>query len=460
LTSGSRGRALRGAALALVGLLPAPARALDVKLWPLFRYAHDKRTDEVRWTALGPLIEFSRTAEFRDLRVRPLLWLHQRRGPVADDRAEILYPLAGSRWQERYQSFRFLLFTYRTAPEPSPGTTPTAIPPPSEWPSRFTLFPFIFYRHSPERGTFFGVLPFYLDLPDFLGYTEVKAVMFPAYLRLTEPRVERRFYGFPFVSTVGGADGRGLRVWPFYGTKEIVGQERTSYVLWPFHVRSERLVPGYGWEQQRVDFPFFAALDGPTRHSRAYGIVAYTHTVDERLGYEAIGSPWPVVFRDRALGDLEYRTWRFAPFYGRSERDGIASHFYGWPAWRSLTQDTDDFHYERQDALLLVWRRQAQRSLTSGHEERLLTLFPVLRREEKDDRHFGQSPALADSLMPKNRGVRAMWAPLYGIVRWDTAADGERDWNVLWGLVARERGHYVGPWHFDLGRSAEVGDGG
>lgn len=408
---------------------------LDVKLWPLFRYAHDEQTDDLRWTALGPLIEFTRTAESRDLRIRPLLWLHQRRGAQRDDRSEILYPLAGTRWTDDSESFRFLLFSYKSRPEAE----------------RIELFPFVFYRHSAEQGTQLGVLPFYLDLPDFLGYARVKAVMFPAYLRLTEPRLERRFYGFPFVSTIGGADGRGVRVWPFYGTKEVVGSERTSYILWPFHIRSERLVPGYGWETRRVDLPIVSAIDGAGRRSRAYGGVAYTHTVDERRGYEAIGSPWPLVFRSHLLGETAFQTWRVAPFYGRSDRDHVSSRFYAWPAWRTRTQDVEDFHYERRDAMLILWRRQEQSNETTGHRERLLTLFPALRSEEIDGRRFGQVPALADSLMPKNRGVQAMWAPLYGLYRWDTEPDGARSWNIGWGLLAREHGRLVGPWRLTRG---------
>jgi hypothetical protein len=437
------------AALGLVLLLPVPAGALDIKLWPLFRYASDGPGDAMRWTALGPLVEFTRTADSRDLRIRPVLWLHQRRGPEHDDRAEILFPLAATRWQEDYQSFRFLLFFYRSTPETK--TAREAGPAlPAERASRFSLFPFVFYRHSPETGTQVSVLPFYLDLPDVLGYEHVKIVMFPAYVRLTEPRVDTRYAPFPFVSSLGGEDGRGFSVWPFYGDKEIVGRQRTAFVLWPFHIRSERLVAGYGWETRRIDLPAYAALDGAGRRSRAYGVLAYTHTVDERHGYEATGSPWPLVFRDRALGEDEYRTWRMAPFFGRSDRDGISSRFYAWPAYRTRIQDTADFHFERRDAILVLWRQQRQWSEATGHREDLTTLFPVWRSEVDDGRPFGQAPAVMDSLVPKNRGVLALWAPLYGLVRWDTESDGVTDWNVGWGLVAGERGHLLGPWHVAL----------
>src|SRR5439155_205456 len=87
----------------------------------------DEATGDVRCTVFGPLIEFRRTAETRDFFLRPLLGLHQRRGAGHDDRSDILYPLAATRWQEDYQTFRLLLFTYRTgtrtAPAPSGRAT-------------------------------------------------------------------------------------------------------------------------------------------------------------------------------------------------------------------------------------------------------------------------------------------------------------------------------------------------
>src|SRR5439155_1319079 len=257
-------------------------------------------------------------------------------------------------------------------------------------------------------------------------------------------------YAFPFVATYGGPGGRGFRVLPFYGTREIVGEERSSFVLWPFHIRSERLVPGYGWERRRLDLPFFAAIDGAGRRVRSYGPFAYTHAVDERKGTESIGAPWPLVFRQRRLGERDWQVWRVFPFYGRSDVRGISSRFYAWPAYRRKSEDVDDYHYERRRVLEFLWRRQTLVNETSGHHEMVTTMFPWLRSEQDDWRAFGQAPALFDSLLPKNRGLLALWAPLYGLVRWDTRSDGARDWSLLWGLAAREDGRVLGPWHLEL----------
>src|SRR5262249_43564172 len=186
--------------------------------------------------------------------------------------------------------------------------------------------------------------------------------------------------------------------------------------------------------------PFFAGIDGAGREVRAYGLFAYIHTMDTRHGIESTGAPWPFVVRERLLGDTEYRVWRVFPFYGRSDVGGVSSRFYLWPAYRRKTQDVEDFHYRRDDAGVVVWRRQPRANERWGPRDHPLPLPGGLRGEQNDTRRFGQTPALIDSLLPKNVGVLTLWAPLYGFFRWDTRPDGQEDWSLLWGLAAREDG--------------------
>src|SRR2546427_11320025 len=98
-------------------------------------------------------------------------------------------------------------------------------------------------------------------------------------------------------------------------------------------IRSERLVPGYGWERRRLDLPFFAAIDGAGRHVRGYGLIAYTHAVDERKGTESIGAPWPLVFRQRRLGERDWQVWRGFPLSRRSGGGGISARLLASPRY-------------------------------------------------------------------------------------------------------------------------------
>src|SRR2546428_8031157 len=171
-------------------------------------------------------------------------------------------------------------------------------------------------------------------------------VTLAACLRLPEPRLERRYYAFPCVATYGGPGGHGFRVLPFYGTREVAGEERSSYVLWPFHIRAERLVSGYGWERRRVDLPFFAAIDGAGRRVRSYGPFAYTHALDERKATESIGAPWPLVFRQRRLGEREWQVWRGFPLYRRGDLAGALSRLLAWAPLPRKTPERVTLHHQ------------------------------------------------------------------------------------------------------------------
>ena len=248
--------------LAALAIAP-PADALDVKLWPFFRYARNDDRGELRWSALGPLIEYVRTPELRDLRIRPLLWLSRRLGDAPEDRMEVLFPILSARRQANHHSLA------PPAAQPQLDGAPHrrsgadlvvhALPLPVLAPG----------RRQRDAG---GILPFYLDLADVFGYDRVRTVLFPAYLASsTESRVERRFYGFPFVSTVGGPDGSGWRVWPFYGNTAVAGRERERFVARPVYIDSQRLVPDVRLGAAALVFPAYAALDSELRTSRGYG---------------------------------------------------------------------------------------------------------------------------------------------------------------------------------------------
>jgi len=432
---------VRGAVAAALLLLLAPrSPAIEIGCWPLFRYEHDEATGHLHWSALGPIVEYDSSADGRALAIRPVFWLRQQRDG-RDQQADFLYPIAATRWQGDEWSLRFLLVSARGGASGADraGTS-------------FTLFPFVFYRDRGEDPPDLGVLPFYLDLHERFGFARIRAIGFPLFVQFDAPRVTRTYAPFPLVSWLGGEDGDGVRVFPVFGTTTITGRERSGFAAWPFLTWSERQDATYGAERRLVVFPFFARLDGERRESRAYFLTGYTHSIDRRRGTESTGAPWPFVFRERRLGDENDTTWRLAPFYGRSDDGAVARRFYLWPAWRTLAEDRGDFHFRRRDALLLAWRSQWDWDEATGSSHALMTLVGGFRAERTGDRASGQLPAVLDALLPANRGIRELWAPLTALVSWEPGPDG-LDWELAYGLVARRHGVLHGPWyvHADAG---------
>jgi len=412
-------------------LAAAPAVAARVDIWPLFHLRSDAQRGLLRWTALGPLLEYRRTPERQELFLRPVLWLarHQDSG---QERAELFFPLVALRREPGFRSARLLLLSGQH----DDGAT-----------DRLALFPLLFWRRQVAYGASLGILPWFLRQDQRFGFDEVDTIAFPLWLRVRSGGVDRRFHPFPFVSTVRGAgrDASGLRIWPLAGCTDIPGQERTRYALWPLWIDQDRWTPGYGLERRRVRFPLWSALDGKGRHSRGWGMLAYTHTIDQRLGSEAIGSPWPLVLRERPLGETRWRTFRVAPFWGRSDDGQRRSRFWLWPLLRSSEEDLDEFHARRRDLLLVLGRLQWQWDETRGHEESLATLFPLGRHLHRNGAMSGQVPALVDAFTPRNRGVLALWAPLWAVMSWEAPPGAPLDWTLGWGVLAREHGQLRGP---------------
>lgn len=408
-----------------------PAAAFELHLWPLLHVRSDDVTGVREWKALGPLVEYRRDPRRREFLLRPILWLVHERDPRLE-RADVLFPLAALRREPDLNTLRVLLLSIRLAADEK---------------DRLTLFPFLFWRRHVEVGSRFGLLPFYLAQNDRFGFDTVEIVAFPLWLRVGFGGVERRFHPFPFVSTVSGSrpGTRGVRVWPLAGFTEIPGEQRTRFFLWPFWIDQERTVPEYGRERRHIRFPVWAGLQGEWRQSEGWGVLAYTRTVDYRLGIEAVGSPWPLVLRERPLGEDRWRTFRVPPFWGRSEQGGLRSRFWLWPLLRASEQDQGDYHARRRDLFLVLGRAQWAWDAESGRRESLATLVPVMRHVTRDGTGSGQIPALVDALTPRNRGVLALWAPLWALLRWETRHDGPVDWTVAWGLVGRQGGRLRGP---------------
>jgi hypothetical protein len=429
-------------AAALVLILAVSVQASELKLWPLLHY-RSAPSGQRQLSLLGPLFTYESGPERREITLRPLFSFT--RGPRVDERQlSVLYPLWISRWDAEEASHSLLvLVKYRSE----------AAPRADQWDRSFTIFPLVFYRHSRTLGTWLSVLPFYANVRDFLGYERIQMVLFPFYLRLQQPLVERTWMPFPFYGRTRGTLGRGFRVWPFYGWEQVGEESRFEYVMWPFYIVQERHFARPERERRLVVAPFYTRTESSTQESRSYLGPFFTHTIDRARHTDTWGFPWPLWVTQRDTHTGERISFRLTPFYENTRAGDVRRRFVLWPTYRWLTQDTDSYHYRRNDVMLVLYRHITESQPQYHHTRQLRTLFPLYRAQNEDDDEESSSLALLDALYPRNQTIQRLYAPLWQVYTRRQHGDQPPHWSVLWDLISSDVGQIRYPVYLDLGRS-------
>ena len=410
----------------------------ELRVWPLVDIT--SHTGDFRARFLGPLVERRIDAESRETTVRPLF--HVKRS-AEGQRSEgfVLYPFLTWRSAPEELSIRFFGI----------GSYVSRARPPEERPydRELTVFPFLFYRHHPERGTSFSLLPLYANVENFIGYERIRMLAFPLYLRLEETLWNRTWLPFPFFSWVGGKSGEGVRLWPIYGHTVLGRQYESSYVGWPFNIRAVEHPGQPSAVTTRIRWPFFSTMEGPTIESRSYGFLLilplYTRTIDRAAGTDVRGFPWPVWSTQDDLKTGERLSTRYTPIYQDRKTATQHSVFYFWPFYRRQEGLGDDSSYRRVDSLFVFYRDQSEGD--GAARKRLSAIVPFWVSRESGDSMNAQSLALLDGMFPLNEPLQKLYAPLYrfyGIESGDPA--GER--NILWRMWTFGPGKTRPPWYF------------
>jgi hypothetical protein len=187
---------------------PAPAGPpRSVKLWPFFEYASEPAAQKSHVRIFGPLLEYRSDPERQSFAFRPFVSISQSRQGHDDD-VRILGPLLTSHWGQTDQVTKGFggLVTYRTRTS-ADGLTLES--------QRVRILPVYAYEWDrPEPSGHLSVAPFYADVGDVLGYERLEMVLFPAYVHVQRPALDRRYYLFPLISR-DGEPGAGYRLWPF-----------------------------------------------------------------------------------------------------------------------------------------------------------------------------------------------------------------------------------------------------
>ncbi|HEY2385481.1 MAG TPA: hypothetical protein VGK30_00850 [Candidatus Binatia bacterium] len=438
----SGGPLLRALLVLAAVLLAAPRLdARELKLWPFFDYQSDPESGSRRLRILGPILEYASDPVYRTFAFRPLFSVRQAR-VGHDDEVNLLYPFLTSRWQNEEQTTKSFggLLSYRTTTS-TDGKTLIS--------QRFRALPLYFYDWDGPRGARASLVPLYADLEDVAGYSRVQMVAFPGYLRLVRPEYQRRYWLYPFFDQVSGPHADGFGVWPAYGRMHVEGRYDGGYTAWPFYVWDAHTRDGET-ERRFTSFPFYSTVEGPHRQSVAYGGVLYVHSRDERTDLESTAFPWPLWESERRMSTGEQVTTRLLPFYEWRQEGALETRRVAWPLFTEHRYDDGVRAYRRIDGFVILVHDEHDTDVATGKTSHVFALFPGVVDVGDGSWDRGNAPALADAMVPEDRVVRRLYAPLWSAYAWDGSLAEPRV-SMGWGAVEREGTQTTGPWRFDPG---------
>lgn len=290
--------------------------------WPVWVRTGDTAGDPpVSNELLWPIWEHIADASATDLFFRPL-W--NRRDEGEDGFLHALWPLFTTSWDGDSARTTLLPVYHRAWREDDEGSV-----------SRLILFPF--YLESRRDGAIhsqaFSLV--YGHLRGWLGRDDIHYVLFPLYFQTRKESPAGVYRG---TNVLWPLFGRGVgpgkdywRIFPFWGRREEVGREISSFYLWPiFHHKTFDL----NKEEPGSLFYFFPVYGyGRSSTSRLVSVIPPFFNVKWNLDgtHKHIDAPWPIVQR---VSGPEIDRWRFWPVYGRTRRPASSNDFALWPLFQ------------------------------------------------------------------------------------------------------------------------------
>lgn len=343
---------------------------------PLYRQrvADDGTVLEV--DVLWPIFHYERTPEGGDdFRIRPIY----RRVTEPEQRDfvdlaavehQFLWPFGRIRHDAEQQTGRlFPLFWYRHR-ENDLGLRE------SDW---YALFPFL-WGGSREDGeeTYFGVFPFYADLPDFLTYERLTFVLWPLYTRTERWGRIGHVFLWPLAGFGYGPDGyrwhRFLPLWSWIDT----AKRRYRSVLWPFVI--------WGTENLHTTDPVHRWLVWPLIGRQWSGTVsAWTvlFPLFQYIGIEGralkLDVLWPIFrFQEDHSEFTPLWQWWVWPLVAHTVTDRQDSWVWLWPLiWWRRFWDPEDVERHR---IVVPFYWDIRRDAEDGGHEHFLKLWPLFHR--------------------------------------------------------------------------------
>lgn len=418
---------------------PFRAPAYEVNVWPAYVLQEDPSEKTESWSSLGPLLfsgplpgpDFGHSEGLRPLYVRLV-------GPDCV-KTDILYPLFFyRRYSDSYKwSILQLVNHYGILDDVTKAGGPTD--------KHFDLWPFYFSHETADPiDTYHGLFPIYGTIKWRLGFDRLSWVLFPLYLESLKRDTHTTYVPWPFVRVKQGAEN-GFGIWPLFGATKGPGPARHFFCLWPLFWDNTVNPPpeapeGSAPETQFGFIPFYTREASPRSVSVDFAgpFFGYTdRTWPDR--YSEKRYFWPFVVQGR--GDVRNLD-RVAPFFSHSVIKGTDSTWIGWPFWHRTTfVDAGVRQSKTQFFYFAYWSldetSEDHPSWAPAYKRHIWPLVSIW--DNGAGRRQVLVPSLTEVFFNDNPDIRAAWAPLFSVYRFDRQPTGETRSSLLWDAVTWRR---------------------
>lgn len=306
---------------------------------------------------IGPLFSYKKDENAVAVTLRPLLFSYDSKdGGVY----RYLYPLGKS---TEKTSYLMPFYVRRKAEDKGHGA----------------FFPF-FWGES-QKGSYFGMFPFFGKLYDRFNRDEMGFLLWPIYSYSETGGSKKTNILWPFFALYSGKE-KGVKLWPVFGYREIEGVQNAGFFLWPIFFRTER---GLNTDDPFHSFyaiPFY--MDAKSKKSEFRSIMwpVYTRSKTEyKTQYDIL---WPI-FKKIEGEDREGLSIFPLYTYERSEKDEKYSFL--WPILRSSEWYLGEERHVNKSFLLLNRHIEDEKGIFQN-------VWPFFEYREKGDDYSFYFPSI------------------------------------------------------------------
>lgn len=332
----------------------------EFNLSPLYRQRLDEDGRPLEVDVLWPVFHYERTPDGgHDCRIRPFYRRVTEPETHIVGRAAVehqyLWPLGRHRSDGQETSSRlFPLYWWRARPN-GDGQRET------DW---YALFPFL-WGGTREDGAedYFGVFPFYADLPDFLTYNRLLFVLWPLYTRTEKDGRVGNVLLWPFAGWGHGPGGfRWHRIFPLWMYAADSKYWRWS-LLWPF----------LHWGVERRD------SDDPVQHFLVWPLWGQRWS-DRVFGWTTL---WPL-FEGLEIEGRSRKLSLLWPFFKFEEDSSDAFRLYRWWLWPVVARTVTDRQLAWVFLWPLIWLREYRDPEGVQQQDWVLPFYWRVHRDRSD----------------------------------------------------------------------------